>query len=407
MVTERAVMRCGEACVVSPKVCPHAGCSQEAFPGTITDSMLHASCLPTDDLCPVRDAIFRFFAAPLAALFGIGVEVRLLLYRFGVLRRASFSLPTIGVGNLSLGGAGKTPHTEYLLRTLAPYFAMGTLSRGYGRKTSGFRLVQQQDAAVDVGDEPLQLKRKFPDVAVCVAEDRVFGVSNLLQYAPRTKAIVLDDAFQHLAVRPSLNLLLTEFDRPYWRDSLMPVGRLREWVSGAARADAVIVTKCPPDFSQADRDRILREMDAAPHQRVFFSRYTYADPWLVLDPRLSTQLHPELDVLLITAIARVDYLHDYLGEQVREIHEMGFGDHHEFTKQELGRMTRLFREIDNPNKIILTTEKDAMRLYAHESYLREQNLPLFALPALVQFLPEAPGRSFDEYVRRELLAFRA
>ncbi len=355
----------------------------------------------------MRDAIFRFLAAPLAALFGIGVEMRLLLYRLGVLKRASFSIPTIGVGNLSLGGAGKTPHTEYLLRLLMPFFAVGTLSRGYGRKSSGFRLVQQHDSATEVGDEPLQLKRKFPEVAVCVAEDRVFGVSNLLQLAPGTRAIVLDDAFQHLAVRPALSLLLTEYDRPFWRDSLMPVGRLREWASSSERADAVIVTKCPPNFAQADRDRVLRELDPASRQRVFFSRYVYADPWLVLDARFTTQLAADMDVLLITAIARVDYLHDYLKLQVAHVHEMSFGDHHEFTKQEVARMVRLFGEIANPNKLILTTEKDAMRLYAHEAYLREQNLPLFALPALVQFLPEAPGRGFDDYVQHAMLEFRA
>ena len=355
----------------------------------------------------MRDAIFRFLAAPLAALFGIGVEVRLLLYRLRVLKQSSFSIPTIGVGNLSLGGAGKTPHTEYLLRLLMPYFPVGTLSRGYGRKTSGFRFVQPQDSAVEVGDEPLQLKRKFPQVAVSVAEDRVFGVSNLLQYAPQTRAVVLDDAFQHLAVRPALSLLLTEYDRPFWRDSLMPVGRLREWASGAERADAVVVTKCPQDFSQTDRDRVLRELDPPARQRVFFSRYNYGDPWLVMDPRLSTQLQPGLDVLLITAIARVDYLLDYLRPRVAQVHEMSFRDHHDFTKQELGRMTRLYHEIANPQKIILTTEKDAMRLYAHEPYLLEQHLPLFALPVLVQFLPEAPGRGFDDYVRHAMLEFRA
>ena len=355
----------------------------------------------------MRDALFRFLAAPLAALFGIGVEVRLLLYRLGVLKRASFSVPTIGVGNLSVGGAGKTPHTEYLLRLLGPYFPVGALSRGYGRKTSGFRFVRQHDTATDVGDEPLQLKRKFPEVAVCVAEDRVFGVSGLLAQAPTTRAIILDDAFQHLAVRPALSLLLTEYDRPFWRDSLMPVGRLREWASGSERADAIVVTKCPEGFGQADRDRVLRELDPPARQRVFFSSYAYGDPWLVLDARLTTRLAPEMDVLLITAIARVDYLRDYLAPRVAEVHEMSFGDHHEFTNQELGRMTRLFHEIANPRKVILTTEKDAMRLYGHQAYLRAQNLPLFALPVFVRFLPEAPGRSFDEYVRHELLAFRA
>lgn len=355
----------------------------------------------------MREAIFRFLAAPLAALFGIGVEARLLIYKLGIIKRAEFSIPTIGVGNLTVGGAGKTPHTEYLIRLLHEFFPIGTLSRGYGRQTTGFRYVQIQDSASEVGDEPLQLKRKFSDVAVCVGEDRVFGVSSLLQHAPHTKAVILDDVFQHLAVKPALTLLLTEFDRPFWRDSLMPMGRLREWRSGAERADAIIITKCATDFTQQHRDEALRNLDPLPRQRVFFSRYVYGDPWLVLDPRYNTQLENDWDVLLLTAIARVDYLRDYLNKAVAEVHELSFDDHHEFTKRDLGRMTRLFGEIKNPKKVILTTEKDAMRLYAHEPYLKEQNLPLFALPAIVQFLPEAPGRSFDEYIRHALLAFRS
>ena len=355
----------------------------------------------------MRTHILRFLAAPLAALFGIGVEARLLFYRLGILKRSSFSIPTISVGNLSVGGAGKTPHTEYLLRLLEPYFPVGTLSRGYGRKTSGFRYVQTGDTARDVGDEPLQLKRKFPNCAISVSEDRVFGISNLLQYAPQTRAVILDDAFQNLAVRPAINLLLTEYDRPYARDALMPVGRLREWKSGAARADAIVVTKCPPKLSEEQRAAFVAELAPLPRQRVFFSRYTHAQPWLVLDPRYRTRLAPDWDVLLVTAIARVDYLRDSLRERVAKIHDLPFGDHHVFTKRDLGRMVRLFGEIVNPNKIILTTEKDAMRLYAHEPYLRERNLPLFALPAEVAFLPEAPGRDFDSYIQHALLSFRA
>ena len=358
-------------------------------------------------LCLVRKAVLRFLAAPFAALFGIGVEARLLLYRLGVLKRSSFSIPTIAVGNLSVGGAGKTPHTEYLLRTLQEFFDVGTLSRGYGRKTSGFRYVQMGDSARDVGDEPLQLKRKFPKAAVCVGEDRVFGISSVLRHAPATKTVILDDAFQNLALQPTVNLLLTEYDRPYWRDQLMPVGRLREWRSGADRADAIIVTKCPEDLTQEERAEIIAEMSPRAGQRVFFSRYGYARPWLVLDPRYRTTLSTDWDVLLVSAIARADYLRSYVSGKVNKVHDLPFGDHHEFKKRDLGRMVKLFQDIENPKKIILTTEKDAMRLYAHDPYLREQNLPLFALPAAVEFLEEPFGKTFDDYIRHELLAFRA
>ena len=355
----------------------------------------------------MRRTVLRILAAPLAALFGLAVEARLLLYRVGLLKRSSFSIPTIAVGNLSVGGAGKTPHTEYLLRALTPFFGVGTLSRGYGRKTSGFRVVRPGDSARAVGDEPLQLKRKFPQAAVCVGEDRVFGISKLLTAAPGTRAVILDDAFQNLAVEPAINVLLTEYDRPYWRDYLMPVGRLREWSTGADRADVIVVTKCPPTLTQAEREAVVAEMRPLARQRVFFSRYGYGAPWLVLDPRGRTRLEADWDVLLVTAIARVDYLRDYLRPRVAKLHDLPFGDHHDFTKRDVGRVVRLFREIANPKKVILTTEKDAMRLYAHEDYLREQNLPLFALPAQVEFLDEPSGKTFDAYIRNRLLAFRA
>ena len=360
----------------------------------------------------LRRRLLALLAAPLAALFGMGVEVKLLLYRLRVLRRSTFSVPTIAIGNLSVGGAGKTPHAEYVVRLLREYVPVGTLSRGYGRKTTGFRMVRPTDTARAVGDEPLQIKRKFPDAAVAVGEDRVFGISHLVRHAPATRAVVLDDAFQHLAVQPAVNVLLTEYDRPYWRDSLMPVGRLREWRSGADRADAIVVTKCPPGLADAGPDDEARaaaiaEMAPRAHQRVFFSRYRYGRPWLVLDPRLGTDLAPDADVLLVTGIARVDYLRDYLEGAVARVHELTFRDHRDFTKREMGRMTRLFGELANPRKLILTTEKDAMRMYAHEPYLRERNLPLFALPAEVTFLPEAPGRDFDAWLQHRLLAWRA
>ena len=187
----------------------------------------------------------------------------------------------------------------------------------------------------------------------------------------------------------------------------MPSGRLREWRTGADRADAIVITKCPDDLTDEQRKDVIEAMEARPHQRIFFSKYGYGQPWLFQDPRYSTQLGPDWDVLLVTAIARVDYLKQHLEAHVGEVHDVSFGDHHDFTKRDIGRINRLFKEIENPKKIILTTEKDAMRLYAHAPYLRENKLPIFALPALVQFFPEAPGQDFDSYIRNRLLSFRA
>lgn len=355
----------------------------------------------------VRNSILKFLAAPIAALFGLIVEARLLLYKIGILKRSEFSLPTVGVGNLSVGGAGKTPHTEYLLKFLHEYINVGSLSRGYGRKTSGFRWVKSDSTALEVGDESLQIKRKFEDIPVVVSEDRIAGVSQLLQRSPKTQAIILDDAYQNLAVKLGVNLLLTEFDRPFWTDYLMPVGRLREWRSGAERADAIIVTKCPDTLSADKMKSIINEIDPHPHQKVFFSKYTYAKPWLFTDPRFTTTLEKDWEVVLITAIARVDYLKQYLKSKVSKVHELSFGDHHVFKEHELGRLARLFEEIKSEKKIIITTEKDAMRLYQHATFLEQKNLPIFALPAQVEFFEPLEGETFNQYILNKLLDFRS
>ena len=192
----------------------------------------------------------RVLLAPLTVLYGLGVSLRSLFYTSGVLKHTTFSLPIISVGNLSVGGAGKTPHVEYLVQLLKDYVHVATLSRGYKRKTKGFLLVHPHQSATQVGDEPLQYKRKYPDVTVAVGENRSLAIPEMLQHAPQTQVILLDDAFQHIAIRPSLNILLTEHGQLFTDDFLLPSGRLREWRSAYERADTIIVSKCPPDLPE-------------------------------------------------------------------------------------------------------------------------------------------------------------
>jgi tetraacyldisaccharide 4'-kinase len=205
--------------------------------------------------------ILRILLSPLALLFGIGVAIKSLAYKSGLLKGVSFSIPVINVGNLTVGGSGKTPHIEYLIRLLSPYLPVGTLSRGYKRKTKGFMLIRPGFNSDQAGDEPLLYARKYPGIAVSVCESRSIGIPKLLQSRPQTRVVLLDDAFQHRAINPNLNILLTEYDEPFYKDWLLPAGRLREWRGGYKRADLIIVTKCPADLPSEERDkRILLQI---------------------------------------------------------------------------------------------------------------------------------------------------
>ncbi len=352
----------------------------------------------------MQNALVRILLLPFSLLYGLGVWIRDLLYERGILNSVSFSLPVISVGNLSVGGTGKTPHIEYLIRLLKPYLPVSTLSRGYKRKTRGFLEVQLQHSATQTGDEPLQFKRKFPDIAVAVAESRVLGIPELLKRHPELKVILLDDAFQHRSVKPGLNILLTEYSRPYTRDFLLPSGRLREMPSAAGRADIIIVTKCPPNLTRTQADALLEELKPKPRQKVFFSHYQYRAPYYLFNPDYTTGLPTDWDVMLISAIANEDYLMQYLRPLVGYIYSETFEDHHFFTPYEVARFKEKFDNIEGSKKFILTTEKDAMRLLEHRDYLLKNKLPVFVLPVEVEFL-FGEGEAFDEEVKRFLLEF--
>lgn len=352
-----------------------------------------------------EDIVIRILLLPLALLYGIGVGVRNLLYRVGALRSVRFDLPVISVGNLSVGGAGKSPHIEYLLRWLDQYISVAVLSRGYGRKTMGYRPVTMIDNAEQVGDEPLQFKRKFPDVSVSVGESRALGVPELVKRNPELQCVLLDDAFQHLAVTPGLNILLTEFSRPFTRDWLLPAGRLREWRHGYRRADIIIVTKCPPDLSAHQRYEMLMEIDPFPRQRIYFSRYQYSQPYDLLRPDVRRPLDLDTHVLLVSAIANTDYLLQYIGSEAGSVHTLEFEDHHYFDESNLNDILRRFDAMPQRNKIILTTEKDATRLELHEAFLWKNQLPVFVLPAEVVFCDNDEA-DFQADVKQFLLEFK-
>lgn len=355
----------------------------------------------------VNQWVLKLLLLPFAVLYGIGVTLRNGLYRVGLLRGVSFNIPVISIGNLSVGGTGKTPHVEYLIRLLHEYVYLAVISRGYKRKTTGYLEVLPRHDAALTGDEPLQYRRKYPHVPVIVAESRSLAIPQVLRQHPHTQVILHDDGYQHLEVTPGCNILLTEYNRLYTRDWLLPVGRLREWPAGAGRADIIVVTKCPDALSSSERDRITSEVRKRADQHVFFSRYQYGHPYKMYGSGERMPLHDQLDVLLVVAIAGTEYLMEYVDTNCREVRMLEYHDHHPFSSFDIGDIERHFNHMPTDReRIILTTEKDAMRLDSHRDLLLSLHWPIYILPVAVQFLPPEDGPDFDSTIKDWLLNFK-
>ncbi len=351
-----------------------------------------------------RNIVIRILFSPLSLIYGIVVSCINFFYDIDLIKGSSFSIPVVGVGNLSIGGAGKTPHIEYMIELLKDYVNLSTLSRGYKRQTQGFRIVTPEDTALTVGDEPLQYRRKYNDIVVAVGESRAYAIPQIIQKYPQTQVVLLDDAFQHRSVKPGLNILLTAYDSLFTRDYLLPSGRLREWRSGYKRAQIIIVTKCPNDITKDQKDAIIGEIKPLSHQHVYFSRYEYGYPYRMSDPTQRISLDKDLDIILLSAIANTDYLMDYLQSKVKSVNEIEFEDHHNFDRYDIEKIIKVFGNIPNERKLIITTEKDAMRLEVHKDILQKNNIPVFILPAKVKFLFEE-GESFNADLHNYLLNF--
>lgn len=321
----------------------------------------------------------------------------------GFLKSKSFDIPTICIGNITVGGTGKTPHTEYLIKLLGKEFAVAVLSRGYGRKSNGYIPADENTVMQQIGDEPFQIKNKFKDITVAVDEKRVHGIEELLKHTPAPQVILLDDAYQHRYVKAGLNILLTDSNRPIWNDRVLPFGRLRESVSGTDRADIIIVTKCNPEMSRQQQEiccKILCNKKKAP---VFFStmRYGALYPLFASATEQATDLE-DCNVLLLTGIAAPMPLKKELERQGARVRLMQYADHHNFSEQELQNVAGEFQK-EKGKKIIITTEKDAARLTA------QSNLPIvikeniYVLPIEVDFLngqKEVFNQIISDYVRK-------
>ena len=353
----------------------------------------------------IQNIVARILLTPFAMLYGIGVTLRNIFYDTGLLKATKFNLPVINIGNLSVGGAGKSPHVEYLIELLSPFIDVATLSRGYMRKTKGFKLVEYTDTAEQVGDEPLQYKRKYKDIVVAVSESRNVGIPKIVQHHPSIQTVLLDDAYQHRAVTPGLNILLTQYDLPFTRDHLMPVGRLREWRSGYKRADIIIVTKCPEKVTESKTKDIIAEIKPYPYQKIFFSKYEYQDLYSFLQLQRRLELDGSHQVLLVSAIASTDYLLDYLEPKIATIQHLEYEDHHQFTDEDLRYHKKVYDQMDGDNRIIITTEKDAMRLEPFRQQYHDWGMEVYILPIKVKFLFDE-GEKINQLVKDYLLGFK-
>lgn len=337
---------------------------------------------------------FRILLLPFAILYWLGIVVRNWLFDKNILKSSSFAFPLICVGNLSAGGTGKSPMVEYLIRLLKDRYKVATLSRGYKRKTKGYALAEATTTALEIGDEPMQFHLKFPDIAVAVGEERLVAIPQLLHDRPDTQAIILDDAFQHRSVKAGLNILLTDYNNLFTHDFYLPTGELRDLKSQYKRAQIIVVTKCDPHLPEEEKRKIIEEINPLPEQQIFFTAIEYGEPYHILR-NMPQAIADTQEVLLVSGVANPRPLQEWLEKKAKAYHLLEYSDHHIFSIDDLKEIGAKFKAINSEDKIILTTEKDAVRLVKFNSEIEEW--PLYVVPIRHYFLFDEGGQ-FDQCV---------
>jgi len=336
-------------------------------------------------------------------------DLRNLLYSTGILKSEEFDLPVICIGNITVGGTGKTPHAEYIIDLLRKDFKAALLTRGYKRRSRGFRLVSQSSTVEDAGDEPLQVFLKFPEIIVAVDRDRANGIRTILKEHPETEVIILDDGFQHRKVKPGLSILLTDFNRLMTRDFLMPYGNLRENRNNRKRAEVIVVSKTPETATEAEMKGIAGELKTDQGQKLFFTSVAYGDPLPVFKNYTSGEFLPAKadrqanGALVVTGIAVPGPLIEYLEGFFSEVIHLGFPDHHYYSENDIKKIGKAFKDLKSREKIIITTEKDAVRLREFSNIDDSLKRALYFIPVGIGF-PDGGKHEFDkmiiDYVRR-------
>ena len=343
---------------------------------------------------------------PLSFLYGLGVELRNQLFELNILKSRSFTTPVISVGNITVGGTGKTPHVEYLVRLLSKEAKVAVLSRGYKRKTHGYQLADKDSTMRDIGDEPYQMKLKFPNIEVAVDANRCEGIDHLIndEQTKDTDVIILDDAYQHRYVKPGINILLVDYHRLIIYDELLPSGRLREPIESKKRADIVIITKCPDSLNPIDYRVLTKAMKLYAYQSLFFTSLHYGAPYLLFGgDETRVPKKQDSDVLLLTGIASPEQMIDDVQPNVKSLKPLTFPDHHAFSPRDIEKINNAFAAMPQESRVILTTEKDAARLRNVSGLSEDVKQRLLVLPVEVKFMldgEEIFNDKIKSYVRK-------
>ena len=358
-----------------------------------------------------RSFFAKLVLLPCSKIYGAITYMRNKFFDWKILKEVEFDVPVIVVGNLAVGGTGKTPHVEYIVEAFRRTHRVAVLSRGYRRKTKGFIMAGRTSTPADIGDESYQIYHKFGgNVVVAVCEDRVYGINEMLRLDPKISMIVLDDAFQHRYVKPAVSIVITEYNHPVSEDRMLPYGRLREPARGINRADMVIVAKCPKGLKPFDYRSVVNDYGLFPFQHLFFSHYVYK-PLMPVFPDIATTV-PYLDwltsndtILAVAGIGNprpfVRHLKSYEAKVKVDI----FADHHQYTKKDIEYLLERYKGMKGAQRIIITTEKDAVRLAANPYFPHELKAITYYLPIEVEF--ESPlGEPSIEKAMEKLLRER-
>ena len=329
-------------------------------------------------------SVVRLLLYPFALLYGAIVWLRNRMYDAKIFSSIEFSVPVITIGNLSTGGTGKTPHVEYLVRLLQYRFKVATMSRGYKRHTQGFLLADENTNALRIGDEPMQYHMKYPELVVSVAEERMIGIPALLQRRPDIEVIVLDDAYQHRSVKAGMNILITDYSKPFYNDYILPFGNLRESRAAYKRANIIIVSKCPADLTAQQAKTMEEKIAPLPHRQLFFTGIHYDMPFDFIT-KAPVDFRNK-NIILVCGIARPEPLIAFLKNNAANVHPLTYNDHHYFVSADLEEIKSAHDNWTVQDKIIVTTEKDAARLHLHFDKLKEWGITIAVLPIVVNVL---------------------
>lgn len=353
----------------------------------------------TSNFTKLMIKLLRIMLFPVSALYGVVMAVRNVMFSKGILKAENFSIPVISIGNVTVGGTGKTPHTEFVIRLLKEKYNVAVLSRGYGRKTKGFWEVETDSLPEQCGDEPCQMKEKFPEQSVYVDEDRREGIFNIIQ-KKNVDVVLLDDAYQHRWVKPGLSILLVDYNRPIFSDFIMPTGNLREFSCGSKRADIIIITKCAKDVSDSEKTAFTQKLKLKSHQELYFSTFAYGALKGVLGSEAKIDIWG-MDVLLVTGIANPQPLELYLNQQGANIISLSFPDHYQFNDDDIKKIESYFERLSGEKRCIITTEKDAVRLASGVAIPEKVKNHLFYIPIEVEILDndECLRQKIESYVK--------